>query len=166
MIKNCTVLLLGLLGIGFLLGGCQTKSADKGPVEVTRFLIEADSAKGAFAVKLPISGVTVRVSPKPVVTEFDIRHVSEAEVEMGRCLLFQLTPSASRDLYRLSAANIGRRLVVVINGEPLGARLIERPLESGMLFIFLEVPDESLPELVENLNHTTMLIQKEEARRE
>lgn len=132
---------------------------------VARFLIEADSAKGALEVSLPISGVRVRVAPKPVVTEFDIRSVTEAEVEMGRCVLFQLSPAASRDLYRLSASNIGRRLVVVLNGEPLGARVMERPLEAGMLFIFLEVPDESLPDLVENLNHTTMLIQKEDARR-
>ena len=55
--------------------------------------------------------------------------------------------------------------MVVINGEALGARVIDRPLEAGALFIFLEVPDETLPQLVEDLNATTMLIQEQVGRR-
>ena len=43
--------------------------------------------------------------------------------------------------------------------------MIDRPLEAGTLFIFLEVPDASLPDLVENLNATTMKIQEEVERR-
>ncbi len=164
MIKT-RFLLCGLVGLLLLSSGCQTRSDELEYTSVARFLIESDSAKGAIQVMLPISGVSLRVAPKPVVTEFDLRQVVEAEVEMGRCVLFQLSPAASRDLYRLTASNIGRRLVVVINGEPLGARMIDRPLEAGTLFIFLEVPDESLPGLVENLNATTMKIQEEVERR-
>lgn len=159
------LILFGLVGSLLLSAGCQNRSTQLEDTSVARFLIESDSAKGSIQVVLPISGVSLRVAPKPVITEFDIRQVVEAEVEMGRCVLFQLSPAASRDLYRLTASNIGRRLVVVINGETLGARLIDRPLEAGTLFIFMEVSDEILPELVENLNATTMKIQEELERR-
>ena len=163
--KSVAALFSCLLGLLLLGAGCQTRPDESQYTAVARFLIEADSAKGALQVVLPMSGVSVRVAPKPVITEFDIRRVVEAEVEMGRCVLFQLSSAASRDLYRLSASNISRRLVVVINGEALGARVIDRPLEGGTLFIFLEVPDENLPQLVEDLNATTMLIQEEVERR-
>ena len=165
MIKLRCLLLLGLVGLLLLGAGCQTRTPDLEQTSVARFLIESDSTKGAIQVMLPISGVSMRVAPKPVITEFDIRQVVEAEVEMGRCVLFQLSPAASRDLYRLTASNIGRRLVVVINGKPLGARLLDRPLEAGTLFIFLEVADESLPAMVKNLNATTVKIQEEVERR-
>jgi len=163
--KSAAALFSCLLGLLLLGGGCQSRPDESQYTAVARFLIEADSAKGALEVVLPMSGVPVRVAPKPVITEFDIRRVVEAEVQMGRCVLFQLSSAASRDLYRLSASNINRRLVVVINGEALGARVIDRPLEGGTLFIFLEVPDENLPQLVEDLNATTMLIQEEVERR-
>ena len=165
MINTRRFILFGLVGLLLMSAGCQTRSDELEHTSVARFLIESDSTKGAIQVVLPISRVSLRVAQKPVITEFDIRRVVEAEVAMGRCLLFQLSPAANRDLYRLTASNIGRRLVVVINGETLGARMIDRPLEAGTLFIFLEVPDASLPDLVENLNATTMKIQEEVERR-
>jgi len=165
MIKTRSLFLFGLVSLLLVGAGCQTRSEKLEQTSVARFLIESDTAKGGLRVTLPISGVSLRAAPKPVITEFDLRRVVEAEVEMGRCVLFELSSAANRDLYRLTASNIGRRLVVVINGEALGARLIDRPMEPGMLFIFLEVPDESLPALVENLNATTMKIQKEVERR-
>jgi hypothetical protein len=145
------------------LAGCRNRTADATPAVVPRFLIESDAGRGAIGVTLPVSGVHVRVAPKPVITEYDITSVAEARVDLGNCLLFQLTPAASRDLYRLSAENIGRRLVLLINGRPLGARVIDRPLEAGMLLIFVEVPDASLPALVDDLNHTAGVMQREAA---
>ncbi|MFI5356558.1 MAG: hypothetical protein ACHQ4G_04410 [Opitutales bacterium] len=153
------ILAFGVFGAG--LGGCRTQVADPGPVLVARFLLESDAQRGALAVRLPVSGVQVRVAPKPVITEYDIVHVIEAKVDLGPCLLFQLTPAAARDVYRLSARNLNRRLLLVLNGEPVGVRVIDRPLEAGMLFIFLEVPNASLPKLVNDLNRTCLRLQRE-----
>jgi len=91
--------------------------------------------------------------------------VVEAEVDLGRCALFRLSVPAGRDLYRLTAANISRRLVLVINGQAIGVRVIDRPIEGGMLFIFMEVPDAALSQLVADLNYTTRKIQEEAARK-
>ena len=154
-----------LLGGALLLAGCQHRRAPEAPTAVARFLIETETDSAAVVVTLPTSGVRVRAVPKPVITEFDLTGVVEVQVDLGRCLLFQLTPAATRDLYRLSAQNLGRRLVLLINGQALGVRVIDRPLEAGMLFIFLEVPDSELKTMVEDLNRTTTWLQREAARR-
>ena len=90
MINTRRFILFGLVGLLLMSAGCQTRSDELEHTSVARFLIESDSTKGAIQVVLPISIVSLRVAPKPVITEFDIRRVVEAEVAMGRCLLFQL----------------------------------------------------------------------------
>lgn len=133
--------------------GCATQPARPAATAVARFFLETPRGEGAQA-KLPRSEVTIAIQPKPVITEFDLANVEIAEVELGRCLLFQLTPEGSRDLYRLTAANQGRRLVLVVDGGPLGARRIEQPFEGGVILIFVERPDEELPALVRDLRAT------------
>lgn len=133
--------------------GCATEPARPAATAVARFFLEAARGDGAQAT-LPRSEVSIAIQPKPVITEFDLASVELAEVELGRCLLFQLTPEGGRDLYRLTAVNQGRRLVLVVNGEPLGARRIERPIEGGALLIFVERPDEELPALVREFRTT------------
>src|SRR5882672_8129891 len=97
---------------------------------LARFFLETTDA-GASTVVLPISGVRVAIGDKPVFAENDIVDVDLAQVELGRCLLFHLTPSAARDLYRFSGANQGRRLVLVLNNVPVGARRIDSPINDG-----------------------------------
>lgn len=144
------------------LAGCQTKSAS-GPAPMTvRLHLESD-AEQTVEQTLPVSGVKIHVLPKPVFSEFDLMNAEEAQVELGRCLLLQLSPPAARDLYRLSVANQGRRLVLLLDGRPLGARVIERPLTGGEILTFVEVPDAELPGLVQRLKQATQAIRREAA---
>lgn len=147
-----------LIGLA-LLSACSTPPKPMPESVVARFVLEASEGQAAVNVTLPVSGVSIRAQPKPVITEFDIAGVAEAQVEMGRCLAFRLTGRASRDLYRLSVAHLGSRLILVIDGQSIGARVIDRAIEGGVIFIFAEMPDEFLPRLVENLNHTVALLQ-------
>lgn len=154
----------GLLAAALvLLAGCNSPRATP-QTAVARFVLEADAAQAGVTATLPVSGVSVRVLPKPVITEFDIVGVAEAQVEMGRCLAFRLSGSAARDLYRLSVANLGSRLVLLIDGQTIGARVIDRAIEGGVIFIFAEVPDADLPRLVENLNSTVAILQEQIAK--
>lgn len=155
-----TLLLLGVVAMP----ACNTKPKITGATAVARFLMEADATQAAIDVTLPVSGLRLRIVAKPVITEFDIVRVAEAQVDMGRCLAFQLSSSAARDLYRLSASNLGKRLVLLVNGQPMGARVLDRAIEGGVLFIFVEVPDENLPRLVEDMNHTATLLQEAAAK--
>jgi hypothetical protein len=145
--------------------GCQSTSAPKDYTPlVARFFLESASGDGT-PLTLPQSGVRVTVNPKPVIAEGDIINVDLVQVDLGKCLLFQLTPTAARDFYRLSVTHQGRRLVVLINDSPLGARRIDGVITNGTIFVFVEVPEIDLPRLVDNLKKSSVAMQRELARR-
>lgn len=160
MIKPAVSLLL--LTLAFT--GCQSAvKVDYTPTLARFFLEEADAR--TLSVTLPQSGVRVMIGPKPMFTEGDIVNVELMQVELGKCLMFQLTPAAARDLYRISGSNQGRRLVLFLNDVPMAARRMEGPLAEGSIFVFVEVPDAALPALVENLKKTSAAVQRAAARK-
>ena len=153
---------LASLGFALLaaagLTSCQSTPAaptDYQPL-VARFYLETKPTEAGLAVQLPQSGVNVNVGPKPVFVEYDIINAEVAQVDLGKCLLVQLTPAASRDLYRLSVASVGRRLVLSLNDKLVGARRIERAMSDGNIMVFVELPDADLPDLVSRLKRTTV----------
>lgn len=146
--KPAAVCLLGLA-----LAGCQTEPTTATVAERARFLLESGDSQGEV-VTLPQSGSRITVNSKAVFTEFDVVDVKIVQVELGQSLVFHFTPAAARDLSRLTSANIGQRLVLVLGGVPFGARLINHPMDQGTLLIFVEVPDAALPALVASLNET------------
>jgi hypothetical protein len=145
--------------------GCQSSSAPRDYKPTwARFFLESASADGT-PLTLPQSGVRVTVNSSPVIAEGDIANVELVQVDLGKCLLFQLTPSAMRDFYRMSVAHQGRRLVLMIDGTALGARRIDGPITNGSVFVFVELPDAELPELVQNLKKSFVAMQRELARK-
>lgn len=152
--------LVALLG-----GGCHSTTVPKDFKPTTaRFFLESGSQDGT-PITLPQSGVNVLVNSKPVIAEGDIGNVELVQVDLGKCLLFQLTPAAVRDFYRLTVTHQGRRLVLVVDGAPLGARRVDGAIQNGVLFMFVEMPDDALPALVDNLKKTSAALQREVARR-
>jgi hypothetical protein len=139
--------------------GCATAPVAGVQPTLARFFLESADEQGA-QVLLPKSETKITVAVKPVLTEFDVARVEIAQVELGRCLLFQLTPAAARDLYRLSGSNQGRRLVLTVNGRAMGARRIDRPIDDGALLIFVETPDDALPALQAGLRKTAIELQR------
>jgi hypothetical protein len=157
--------LIGLFALALLLASCR--SLAPGPSAVTtraRCFLESSGAD-AVTMVLPQSGVAVRVSSRPVLTEIDFANAEMAQVELGKCLMLQLTPAAARDLYKFSVQNLQRRLVLMINDQALGARRIDGPLGEGALFFFVELPDAELARLVANLKQSATALQRELARR-
>jgi hypothetical protein len=75
--------------------------------------------------------------------------------------MFQVSPSAARDLYRMTGSNQGRRLVLFLDGVASGVRRIDGPIADGIIYCFVEVDDEALPGLVEKLRRTTEHLQRE-----
>jgi len=139
-----------------VLAGCQslsTKPVGVAPV-VVRFHLET-LPEMSEAVQLPQSGVGLNVAPKPVFNEYDIGNAEVARVEMGPCLLVQLTPAAIRDLYRLSVSAQGRRLVLSLDGVFLGVHRIDHAMADGLVPVFLEVEDDQLPVIVARIKFTS-----------
>jgi hypothetical protein len=140
-----------------VMAGCQSPPRPETAPVVARFWLEANAAR-TIAVELPVSETKIRVLMRPVISEFDIVDVGLVRVELGLCLMFQLTPSAAHDLYRLSVSNQGSRLVLLVNDRPSGARVIEQPIEGGVLYTFVELPDAELPALVQSLKQTAAAV--------
>ena len=155
---------ISLLGFLLTLAGCQSPTSVDYTPTVARFFLEEASARTVSAT-LPQSGVRVMIGPKPVLTEGDIVNVELMQVELGKCLMFQLTPAAARDLYRVSGSNQGRRLVLFLNDVAVGARRMEGPLAEGRVFVFVEMADAALPALVENIKKTSVALQRAAARK-
>ena len=145
----------GLLGVLFL-SGCQSspKPTAYEPL-VVRFFLETRPGEAGVLLQLPVSGVGVTVAAKPILVEYDVLNAEVARVELGECLLLQFTPAAARDLYRLSVASVGRRLVLTLNDEPVGARRIEQAIGDGTILVFVERPDAELPGLVARIKRTS-----------
>lgn len=150
-----------LVALALFAAGCQShpKPRDFTPT-VPRLFLEAANADG-LPVTLPQSGVHIAVNAKPVLTEGDIANAELVQVELGTCVLFQLTPAATRDFYRLSVTHQGRRLVLVVDDAPLGARRIDGPITNGGIFMFVELPDAALPAFVANLKKSSRALQQE-----
>jgi hypothetical protein len=154
------VMLAALTG----LAGCNTptskKKKDYEPA-IARFFLEADERDAFATVTLPVSGVKIAINNKPMLTEFDFTGVQIAQADLGPFLVFSLTGDAARDMYRVTTSNQGRRLVVFINGAPAGARMIDRPFNTGTIAIFVAIPEDVLPKLIKNLDDTSKDLQKQ-----
>jgi hypothetical protein len=144
-----------------VLSGCQNTAPS--PLDqplVARFFMEVRPGTAGLAVQLPVSKVMLNISPKPVLVEYDITNVEFAKVDLGWCLYFQFNSAAARDLYRLSAANLGGRLVLTLNDTPVGARVLDQAIADGNLLIFVELPPEELPPIAERLKRTSAELAK------
>ncbi|NBB80546.1 MAG: hypothetical protein GVY36_14070 [Verrucomicrobia bacterium] len=162
MLRQHTCLLLSLCLLGLFVG-CQ-KDEDLENLRVPRLMIEArgvnyGSLTGTTAV-LPLSGTQIPLQSEPLVSEFEIANVELVKVDMGMALLIQLTERGARDLYRGSVSNNGGRVVLTVNGNPIGARRLGGAIEDGNFYTFVEVDDEELGQLVLDIKETLQAIQK------
>ena len=150
--------MMALTALSF--SGCQSKAPTDFSPTHARLFLESTDARGPTKT-LPKSGVVISIGTKAMITEVDIVNAEVAQVDLGRCLMLQLTPAATRDLYRLTGSNQGKRLVLTLNDVPVGARKIDAPFTDGTLFIFVEMTDVQLESLVRDLKRTSFEIQKD-----
>ena len=150
--------MMALTALSF--SGCQSKGPTDFSPTHARLFLESTDARGPTKT-LPKSGVVISIGTKAMITEVDIVNAEVAQVDLGRCLMLQLTPAATRDLYRLTGSNQGKRLVLTLNDVPVGARKIDAPFTDGTLFIFVEMTDVQLESLVRDLKRTSFEIQKD-----
>ncbi len=154
-----------LMMVACLVGGCASKDRPRDFVPTTvRFFLESASQDG-IPLTLPQSGVGLIVNARPILTEGDIVNVELVQVELGKCLFFQLSPSATRDFYRISVTHQGRRFALMIDEVAVGARRVDGPITNGVVFVFVELPEASLPALVEKLKKSSAVLQREISRK-
>ena len=148
-----------------LLVGCQSEF-DKKPenLKVPRLMVEARGVTyGSLqtnTVVLPQSGTKVALQKEPIVNEFEILNAELVKVERGMALLLELSEKGARQLYRGTVTNMGGRIVLLINGNPVGAWRIDGAIQNGKYYTFVELPDESLGDLVLDLKDSLFYLQQ------
>ena len=80
--------------LGGRAGGRSPERAADRPTIVPRFYLEAGADAAGTPLTLPRSGVQLKVNAKPVITEGDVQNVELVQVDLGRCLRFELVPGA------------------------------------------------------------------------
>jgi len=114
---------------------------------------------GSQVVVMPESGAKISLHRDPLVSEFEVINVELVRVDLGLALLLQVSEQAARDLYRASITNHGGRVVLMINGNPIGARRLDGALSEGQFYTFVELPEAELPQIVLDLKRSIAEIQ-------
>ena len=136
--------------------GCRGKAIEN-PC-VPRLLLEQRGlnygAMSASTVKLQESNTLVEVYSEPLIDEFEIENVELVMVDKGFALLFVLSDKGARDLYRASVTHMGSRVVLSINSNVIGHRYIDGAINDGKFYTFVELPQDSLGQLVLDIKAT------------
>ena len=111
-------------------------------------------AMSAVTVKLQKSNSLVEVYSEPLINEFEIKNVELVQVDNGLALLFILSDRGARDLYRASVTHMGSRVVLSINSNVIGQRYIDGVINDGKFYTFVELPQDSLGQLVLDIKAT------------
>lgn len=149
----------------FAVVGCR--SSDKKPesLKVPRLMVESRGVNygglNTEVARLPISGTKIALRKEPLVSEFEIVNAELVRVELGLALLLELTERGARELYRGTVTNMGGRIVLTINDNPVGARRIDGAIEDGKFYTFVELEDEGLGDLVLEMKETLFYLQTE-----
>ena len=105
-----------------------------------------------MVVRTQSGEIRVPVAKSPILTERDVARVDLVKVELGMALAFKLRNRGQLRLMQASSGNLGGRLVITVGGEPIAIRRVDGPITDGVLFAFVNAPDEELPELVTRIN--------------
>lgn len=147
------------LGLLTLLSGCR----DEPPEHILRVYLSSDNAayaKKTRSFQLPVSEQEVQVTKEPLFMEGDIIEVDLAQVKMGKGILLHMDSAATRQLYRTSVASNGGKLILTINGKAIGYRPLKGAIQSGKLFMFVEMRDKKLESMIPNLKESVRRVQE------
>ena len=156
--------LLRLICIGYLFifaMGCRDRSIEY--LSIPRLILEQSSSGygtiNTVTVKLEKSNSLVEIYSEPLINEFEIKNVELVQVDKGFALLFILSDKGARDLYRASVTHMGRRVVLSINSNVVGQRYIDGANNDGKVYTFVELPQDSLGQLVLDIKATLANLQ-------
>lgn len=155
-------LLVGWLLAAFAMLGSACHNNTPLPKYVTEFYLESPNESG-IAFTMPQSQLTFhRMSDAfldlSMVTGVESGHVTvnlpDGTAEQKACVFFFLNDDGRQRLNMATGSNQHRRIFLFFNEKPMGARFIDQPIDSGQLFVFLEVPDKELPDYVVDLKES------------
>jgi hypothetical protein len=107
-------------------------TAPSGSASVGFYIAQTDSAPDLMEVKL--SDTSVYVQRQPVLTRADLTEAAALVDRQGQNFVgLRFSPEGARKLAQISSQNVGKLLVLVINGQLVAAPRIAEPLNRGVL---------------------------------
>ena len=149
---------LAALLIAVIGTGCASRKPPE-PMFIARFHLETSPnlpAPWAVPMVLPRSEISLAVVRNPVLTEADLANVELVQVDLGLCLLFQFTENGARQLFQVTGGAMGRRLILAVNGQPIGVRVIDAPVMNGQWLTFTELDDDAVTQLAVDLKRSIL----------
>lgn len=115
----------------------------------------------AKELHLETSGLTYFVYSDPIVPPWNVTSVEAVRVASGHLALrFYFDGDGNKMLFRKSATNIGRMIVTVVNGQAIGARQVEAPIQGGVFYTFTELSEEELLVLVAKMQDSLVKLNR------
>ncbi|ANN73980.1 SecDF P1 head subdomain-containing protein [Bordetella bronchialis] len=112
--------------------GAPAPSTAPAASSVGFYIAQTDSAPDLMEVKL--SDATVYVQRQPVLTRADLTEAAALVDRQGQNFVgLRFSPEGARKLAQVSSQNVGKLLVLVINGQLVAAPRIAEPLNRGVL---------------------------------
>lgn len=146
--------------IALTLVGGMTSCRKEQPKMICHFYMESNPGfQDVFTrkVTLPATGQDVTIASKPFLQSGDVLKLDLAQVTLpdGSPLvgfLFQFSEKGTRELFRQTANNQGKRIFLLVNNQVVGVRPIDVPISDGQLFMISEIPESELPSFVAELS--------------
>lgn len=146
-----------------LLTSCQ--SGNQGPddgadeqrerledVQIEFFLATDSSAAGLTERPVRSEGRVVFLSATPVLDTRQIESAQIAESEFGNGIRLILTDEGRTLLHEVTAANVGRIMAIVIDGEVISAPIIRDAMDTSQVLVTGSLTDEEMEWIVAALN--------------
>ena len=114
-----------------LLCSCTTTSILDRPLHIAPASDECSDPDGVLLIE-PLNGDSFYVDPIPVIS---MEHVIEATAEedtFGPSVLIVLDEEGTTLLGELTAARVGDRIAIVVNGELMSAPVVQEAVTQGM----------------------------------
>jgi preprotein translocase subunit SecD len=103
------------------------------------YIAQTESAPDLMEVKL--SDASVYVQRQPVLTRADLTEAAALVDRQGKNFVgLRFSPEGARKLAQISTQNVGKLLVLVINGQLVAAPRIAEPLNRGVLAFGVDTP--------------------------
>lgn len=146
--KYLFVIFTGLSLVGVILTGCATKGSVKREVTI-EFRLGYDTPKeGTVPIHIPGLIQPVYIEPYPLLTRMDIINVSLLEDAFGPALEFIFTPVGAVRFQEITATNIGNRIVVLVDNQPVAAPIVKEPITAGRAIIAGKVERKELEKVI------------------
>ncbi|OZI62614.1 SecDF P1 head subdomain-containing protein [Bordetella genomosp. 11] len=111
-----------------------TPAPSTAPVASSVGFYIAQTEAGPNLMEVKLSDATVYVQPQPVLTRADLTEAAALVDRQGQNFVgLRFTPEGARKLAQVSSQNVGKLLVLVINGQLVAAPRIAEPLNRGVL---------------------------------